>query len=376
MQRFLHSYKEGTRDVYKQAICSFLETVYDLPYKGYGRDAGHLKLMNEKSIEYLASDRDHFDDLLTYLQTNTKLAPKTKRGHLSTVIYWLELNENVLKRAEREFLTKQAGSFKAITEDYPISCDEIRRWYEHLSRMGRVLLLVQMSSGMRIGEVLALTPDDVNLDASPVEVKVSKTKLHSGEVQEHTKNKTSRYTFISSEAALAVREWLLVRDAWLKTSSRRTFKGEDAQEDTRIFPTAHTTVQEMYTRGLKKAGLFQVDRKTGQATISSRALRRYFTSQMKTAMSPDMVEELIGHEGYLSSSYRRYPVDQVRQAYQNAEYTVSLNAPDMKEIRETKDRADYMMSEYVRQGTRITALEETLSEYKDYLSKIKSHLKG
>lgn len=335
LQSFLNTYDPGTRAVYRQAICSFLETIYCLPYKGSGRSLEHMALMEDKSIEYLNAEQDHFTDLLSFLSAISHLAPKTRRGHLSTVMYWLELNRKVLDRANKIFLTKRAGAFKPATDDYAVSKEEIRRWYEHLSRMGRVLLLIQMSSGMRIGEVLALLPEDIDIDSSPAEVRVSKTKLHTGEIQQHTKNKTSRYTFISSEAVMALREWMLIRDDWLRTSSRKTFKEND--NDDRIFPTAHTTVQEMYNRGLKKAGLFQVDKRTGQATISSRTLRRYFVSQLKTAMTPDMVELLTGHEGYLSGSYRRYPKDQVRKEYQNAEYAVMLSSNiDVQEIQDIR----------------------------------------
>lgn len=276
LQSFLNTYDPGTRAVYRQAICSFLETIYCLPYKGSGRSLEHMALMEETSIEYLNTERDHFTDLLSFLSAISHLAPKTRRGHLSTVMYWLELNRKVLDRANKIFLTKRAGAFKPATDDYAISKDEIRRWYEHLSRMGRVLLLIQMSSGMRIGEVLALLPEDIDIDSSPAEVRVSKTKLHTGEIQQHTKNKTTRYTFISSEAVMALREWMLIRDDWVRTSSR--------------------------------------------------TLRRYFVSQLKTAMTPDMVELLTGHEGYLSGSYRRYPKDQVRKEYQNAEYAVMLSS--------------------------------------------------
>lgn len=47
---------------------------------------------------------------------------------------------------------------------------------------------------------------------------------------------------------------------------------------------------------------------------------------MVTIMPKDMVELLMGHSGYLDGAYRRYPKEQVANAYAKAEYTVSINA--------------------------------------------------
>jgi hypothetical protein len=84
---------------------------------------------------------------------------------------------------------------------------------------------------------------------------------------------------------------------------------------------------------------------------------------MKTAMSPDMVEFLAGHGGYLPEAYRKYNKQQVKDAYLSAEFAVSLNVPaNMTEIKEAKDRADYAMSEYLRQSARISTMEKSMAD--------------
>lgn len=69
---------------------------------------------------------------------------------------------------------------------------------------------------------------------------------------------------------------------------------------------------------------------------------------MKTAMTPDIVELLAGHAGYLTSSYRRYPKDQVRKEYLAAEYAVSLSGPN-EQVRANEETIKMLTTKIVKQ---------------------------
>jgi len=63
--------------------------------------------------------------------------------------------------------------------------------------------------------------------------------------------------------------------------------------------------------------------------------RKFFMSQMKLAISSEIVELLAGHDGYLSSSYRRYTKDQVITEYLKGEHLITIQIPsDIRTIRE------------------------------------------
>ncbi len=334
----------GTRDQYRQAVCLFFECLTGQGYEGRSRPPEHVAQLDAESVTYLSETRDYTRDLIRFASFLSSYAPSSQNSHMTTVLLWLDMNDIIIPRSKQKFIRNRLPNNRAITKDHTITHEEIKRWYEHLSRVGRVVLLVQLSSGMRIGEVLALMPGDVDFSTSPVAVHVRGTWSPDG-IKE-PKNGLERYSFLSSESVFALNEWLEYRDEYLRVSCLRSGgRSQKDPADPRLIPVVHNTVQSAYINGLKKAGLYAVDSRSRRTTITSHSLRKFFISQMKAAgMTPDIVEMLSGHSGYLSDAYRRYPVDQVGKEYLNAEYAVSLSAPDMQVRAELESQSEILRS--------------------------------
>lgn len=222
-----------------------------------------------------------------------------------------------------------------------------------------------MSSGMRIGEALGLEPDDIDLDTGVIHVR------RSNRSRQTTKNQRERVTFLTDEALVVIREWLHYRDAWMNQACRK-FNGQTRVNvyDNRIVPATNNTIQESYTRGLKKAGLFERDTNTNWCTITSHSLRKFFNSQMKTVMPAEMVEALMGHEGYLSGSYRRYNEEQLKSEYDKASHTVCLyaseNIPVIKaELSNQQENIRALVAENQRMRTEMEDLSVFIRRVKE-----------
>jgi integrase len=352
---------QGTKHQYRQSLCLFFECLSGTKYEGYSRSADHVARMDELSLEYLKSEQDHISNLLQFITYLSGYAPNPKNLHLTTVILWLDLNDISLKKSQIQFLKSSIEKRRVQTQDHILTHDEIKRWYEHLSRIGRVALMMQLSSGMRIGEVLGLEPEDVDIEDGIVYVRRS----NAGRTT--TKNQKERVTFLSNEAIFALKEWLEYRDTWVHQSSRRWMGKHRNMGDTRIIPASNNTIQVVYTNGLEKAGLLERDPNTGWATITSHSIRKFFHSQLKTVMPAEMVEALMGHEGYLSGSYRRYSVDQLKKEYDKAYYAISLhsaeNLPEIKAERESMSHSlQYLMSDNIKKESEIQQLNAKLEK--------------
>ena len=77
-----------------------------------------------------------------------------------------------------------------------------------------------------------------------------------------------------------------------------------------------------------------------------------------------MVEEIVGHTGYLSGAYRRYSVDQLKKEYDKAYYAISLhsaeNLPEIKAEREAmQNTQQYIMSELAKKSAEIERLQKS-----------------
>ena len=195
----------------------------------------------------------------------------------------------------------------------------------HTDVKGKALILTLASSGMRIGECLQVKLSDVDLSDNPARIVVR------GEI---TKTGDTRTVFISREAKEALKEWLKVREAYLKSAANRN-KGlgnSKPVEDDRLFPFSYNTANEMWENALRKAGLLDRDSSTGWNRYRIHGLRKFFRSQLALACPVEIVEALMGHEGYLTEAYRRYTLKQMAEYYRKAEHLVTVQMP--KEIAE------------------------------------------
>ena len=158
-------------------------------------------------------------------------------------------------------------------------------------RMG-ALLLVMLASGMRLGETLKLKISDINWEGERTEITIP---------AEITKTKTGRTTYLTEEATEALLNYLKKRK----------------DDDERLFPFNPESAQ-YYLRKVSKS-LEENDIKGCEETIHWHMTRKYFISRFTLAASKDVAEHIAGHEGYLSSSYRRYTKKQILKQYIKAE---------------------------------------------------------
>ncbi|MFB0544874.1 MAG: tyrosine-type recombinase/integrase, partial [Asgard group archaeon] len=211
---------------------------------------------------------------------------------------------------------------------------ELKRILSHIPILGKALYLTLVSSGMRIGETLQLELDDINLESDPVEITIR---------GEYTKSGNWRYAFISKEAKGFLIEWLKERDDYLKTAVKKSTRHKKNTEDNKIFPFEHPTAYSLWNKAVKKAGFFKRDRSTNRHTLHPHVLRKFFRTKMGVVIPVDVVEALIGHEGYLTEVYRRYSKEQLAKFYKEGEYAITIfsEAEQVGELRkEVKEQKE------------------------------------
>jgi len=99
------------------------------------------------------------------------------------------------------------------------------------------------------------------------------------------------------------------------------------------------------------------------------SLRRYFRTYMPTGGMPiDMVEEIMGHSGYLTAEYRRYNDKQLGEAYNNSQHSVTIFGTGIspKSFQEVKDKIGFITEESDRKdkkhSTEIQKIETRIRE--------------
>lgn len=375
MSDFLALYpKQNTFRNYRAGLMAFADWKYGPQRQGREATRNELETYERLIDEYLASDPDYLQDFIQYTAAGAaaKKAPHTARNHF---VIWkeflaeqgIEIKTRELKRI-RTKLPK--GSTRTIERD--LDHDTLRALVHHMDIKGKALFLTLASSGMRIGEALALTLDDIDLNQEPVFLQIR---------GENTKTGEQRYSYISREAQEAIIEWLKVREAYMVQAQNKNagfinhgYSGPrpDPSEDNRLFPFAMKTAHDMWETAIKNAGLQERDKSTNRYTLHIHQLRKFFRSQLALAIPVDIVEMLMGHSGYLTDAYRRFTKKQTAEYYLKGEYLVSVQA--IKEISrmegELKQELQNQQDTIVHLVTQNDRLSQELESLRGFMNAI------
>jgi len=364
---------ENTARSYRTGIIKFLDCIYGIEEtrrdgnspQGGRNQSPDMEFYDSLALQYLKEDRDHADDLMDFIAEHRDAAGKSKAAWKAGVVCWFEANKIYLHPQECRRIRVNA---RARTQDRIPTQDELRAIMEHSDIQTRALIMLLSSSGMRAGEAVQLKWSDLDLGRGMIRVRA-----------ETTKGKVPRITFVSLEAIELLREWRDYQPAYIE--EKRDYKTEcDVKGDPDlVFPCTYSNVLKKFRRALIRAGLGEQDGSTGRYTIHLHALRKYYRTRLPAGgASVDVVELLMGHEGYLNSSYLRLTVDDLERAYREAEHelwiyrTKPINEAqlrqveaDYQDLQEKYDRMQRQMAEMIAMRSSVAAHPEALQRLID-----------
>jgi len=297
----------STVRVYKWGLTQFFNC---LGFKGS---------LEENAEAYFRQQRNYEEDVKTFFTHLRGKPPKSVHNALVSVKMFLMENGVELPALFWRRLKGRNKGSRALMLDKVPSNAELRRILSHMDVKGKSLFLVLASSGMRIGEALKLQIEDVDLTTEPARINIR---------GEYTKTGNPRIAFISSEAKEFLEEWLKIRENELEVAVKRSRYGK-AVEDRRIWSFEPPTAYYMWRSAVDKSGFakkFQYNNGLERYTVHPHVLRKFFRTRMATVIPVDVVEALMGHEGYLTEVYRRYSLEELAKFYKQGEHTLLVFA--------------------------------------------------
>jgi len=298
--------------------------------------------------------------------------PLSARQVFNQVNEFLSMNDVVITPKDTKRARNKLPKGGVATQEKDMDLDTLRSLLAHSDAKGKAIILALASGGMRIGELLSVTLKDIDLDSKPVKINIR---------GKNTKTGYQRYTFVSTESALSIREWLKVRKKYLEASLKKGMhlKGRTTAKssiDNRLFPVSDNLVNQMFEQAVRNAGLFDQDETTNRTTLHIHQLRKFFLSQLSLKAPKEIAETLAGHQGYLTNSYRRYTEAQLAEKYLEAEYLVTIQVPtEIKEIQNEfrekmqnqTDIVERLVAKNMRQEDEIKHIREIIvKQDKDY----------
>lgn len=296
---------------------------------------------------YFDNGRNYEADIAQYIERRLekKKASSSIRSDLSVIKcflgeYDIELSPKFIRR-----MGKRIGSGARITQDRIMTKQELRDTLQFGDVRMRAIILVETSSGMRGGETLKLKWKDIDFTVNPVQVNIP---------SEITKTHTARVTFISNEARDALLMWKKTRYKWKQMHDRSYFT-KIPYDAGMIFQMHLCNVGTTWRKMLAKAGLGEYCPKTGRIQRHMHMNRAFFRTNLGKAVPVDIVEEMMGHSGYLTASYRRHRPEELAKEYLKGvhELTIYSNTPNREGDAGLREEFDMLKAQMKQLLTRL-----------------------
>lgn len=226
-----------------------------------------------------------------------KLAPQTILSYVTAVKGFLldcDFDISPLKLRAKVVMPQQ---YEVSTDRAP-TVDEVRRILLRGNLSTKVAVTMLCSSGLRLGELGSLRVGDIQFGK---EGEPSKIVLKAA----RTKTRKSRVTFMTSEAAGLLKEYL----------------GERRKDpDSKVFPEGGEAIYHRIMRAVKAAGLkTKMDSESRRYAIHPHSLRKFFFSNCLSAgLDRGLTEGFMGHVFAQDSAYLRLSDQDLMKEYVKA----------------------------------------------------------
>lgn len=238
--------------------------------------------------------------------------------------------------------------------EIPVTKEMILRILHNSPPKLQTAILVCTSSGLRIGELVQLKLSDINFESNPTKLDIR---------SEIAKGSMSRETFITTEATMALQDYLKRYFDWKEHESNLHL------QDTMIFgriskvitskspkftvDSAKQILQISLRKQIENIPELNIKNENGLHSVHFHALRKFFRTTLGNACGRDYAEALMGH-GFYMDTYYQLPEEKKKQMYIDAEPHLTIS--DFKAVEKNIKTLSLQYSE----------LEAKFNEFKQY----------
>jgi|APSaa5957512535_1039671.scaffolds.fasta_scaffold12836_2 integrase len=317
---------------------SFLESVYIISHsiktvKTYRTSLNHLQKFidanyEQSEPEILLEIKSETIDLYQFLRDfviyldKAGIQPKGLRGYLSGVKGYLRHQGIRINSDDFKQFVKIPKLVR--TREIPLTKEMLLRVLHNSNSKLQTAILVALSSGLRIGELVQLKLSDIDFESNPTKISVRGNA---------TKTRQSRETYITPEATNALKDYLSRYFGWTENNSRlidpyifgpTTGKGRKSKLPGFNVESAKLSLQKSLRTHVGSIPDLDVDNENGYKAIHFHAFRKFFRTIVGNAVGRDYAEALMGH-GFYMDTYYQLPEDKKKLMYLDAEPYLTIS---------------------------------------------------
>jgi len=244
--------------------------------------------LGEDLEQYLNTcSQQDLDAALTafYLAEVRQMKPMTRMLIIAAIrqlLRWFKKDPEILKQ-----LTGRRPGYHPLTMDAVPPDDLLGRMFRLWDPTFQAYFAALGSSGARGRELLGALKMDLLLDEHPPQI-----------ILRDTKGGRPRFTFINEQAKRLLIEHLRATPS-----------------TSRLFSFTIWDVDHKWSWALKRLKADARDPTTGRLIYHPHCMRKRYRTKLGSLIDKDKLEQLMGHEGYLDESYRRYTAEELGPEY-------------------------------------------------------------
>lgn len=270
---------------------------------------------------------------------NRGLSPKTQNFTYAVLKRFLEDEAEIeWQTTKLHKVSRLKPKARTISMDGIPTDQEIFKLLQNSKLQCRTFLMIGLTSGMRLGEI-------VNLDLSWIDFKSTPTTVRlPGEA---TKSRESRTTFLSKETTVVLKEFLNGR------TEGPVFPSPSDPKKPLTFQALYLEMQ----RTLEKCDLrTKMTANSYTYRLHPHSLRKWFHTKLEAAGCPkNVVDLLCGHSLGLDGSYSKFSEDDLAKEYLKCESVLTFFGVSNGETKKIVEK----------QGSEIEELRKTVKDQEE-----------
>ena len=353
-KKFRYSKSFDTKRTYGHALKRFQEFLAKRYSLSIGKSLVHFQ---SKKLDPITILDDFYGFLSSYNRKDGKIGYSNSAITIGIVAAKEFLNSQGLHIYNEDIKQRFRFPRKETVFEEGLTKETLVRLLHNSTPRLQTAILMCLSSGMRIGELVQLKISDINFDTNPTTIHIRK---------ETTKTRDMRFTQISSEATKSLKDYLRKKFRWSEDSKMEAFLymnnkqdySDPIQYDRSVRSAKSTLVQALW---LVAGSVPELAMKNDnhRNNIHFHAFRAWFKTQVTTAHQSDFAEALMGHRSIKLTYYKQNTKDRLKTYL---EVEPALTVSDFTKIESTmedlRSELEYMRLELEKQKQRIEIAEK------------------
>lgn len=317
-KKFRYSKSHATKQTYRMSLNKFQEFVRTK----HNFDFNQLfRQFDERSLDPISILDEFYTFLSSYKLKNGNIG--YRNSTITTIFVTAKefLNSHNLHIYNEDLKQRIRLPKKEQTFEVGLTKEILVRLLHNSSYLMQTAILMCISSGMRVGELVQLRISDIDFTTNPTTIRLRK---------ETTKTRETRFTCISSEATKSLKDYLIKKFNWYEGIKEdryifmRNENYSDSQQYYRAVKSAECTLGQALWLTVKSVPDLAMKNENGRYNIHFHAFRAWFKTQVTNAHQSDFAEAMMGHKSLKLVYYRQNAKDR-QKTYLEVEPALTIS---------------------------------------------------